>query len=336
MGVPYGGLLRALLILGAKPRNRTWRVHKVVEELIGHGDVVPFADDVVGAQGELVLRGAGRSAVDVVQAPRGGREVRQGIVREDLDGLRDDLRLGNLVVHDARIGNRRASGQIASTLRLGWHGASGGVHRSVAETFICSEYEGSVLLDRPSEGTPVVVPVERRDLRRAEEAPRVQTAVSVELEDGSVDLIRAGFGGDDYLAPGLPAVFRGIQTRKDTELLDAVHGGPDAGLSGRAVVVVDAVQHEVVRHLRAPGDIKSSAGAERGIRRGIADVRNQLRQVVKGPAVEGKFLDVLLVDHAAVTGGFGLHDGRRGGDQNLFGRGSQFQNEIQPRFLSDL
>src|SRR5262249_22097621 len=152
--------------------------------------------------------------------------------------------------------DRRAAREITIALCLGRHGASPGTHRLGAQTFVRTEIECLVLLDRPAERRTVVVSGERRDLRGAEEPARIKAAVTVELVNRSVKLIRSGLGRDDDLAARLPAVLRAVRSRKDAELLDAIDRRPDARLSGGAIVVVDPVEHEVIGHFRIARDVE--------------------------------------------------------------------------------
>jgi hypothetical protein len=115
-----------------------------------------------------------------------------------------------------------------------------------------------------------------------------------------VKLVGAALGDDVDLSAAAAAVFRGGVAGLDFELLNGIHGRQNRVLINREVVVVHAIEKEVVGLLASA--IDADGTALRGVLRAVGGklgARNQKRERQEVAFVERKLAHFLLVDDLA-------------------------------------
>ncbi len=172
--------------------------------------------------------------------------------------------------------------------------------------------------DGSTDGSSELILLERRRRALQKEVPRVEHLVAQKFERRSVKRVGSRLGGDDHLAAGAVSILGGIHAGQDVEFLNRVDGRAEIGSEHVGIIVVEAVQQEVIAGLVIPGDVESTAKTERGVLRRGHDIRCQLRQRPHLPAVERHLDYLLVVDYRAHFAGFRIHAFRVGGDRDIF------------------
>ena len=128
--------------------------------------------------------------------------------------------------------------------------------------------------------------------------------------------------------------FRGVIARLDFEFLNGIDGGKRDVLIDIRIVVVHALQQEVVglfaRAVHADGAALSGILRSLG---GQLAARRQQRKRQEVPLVQRQLVHQASVDHLPQSGSVGLDNGRRIVDLNLFGYDAHLKCEIDTRGL---
>src|SRR5208282_3855199 len=77
------------------------------------------------------------------------------------------------------------------------------------------------------------------------EALGVQRSIAQKLEERAVEVVGAGFGGDQHGGTRAGAVFRGVVVGQHLEFLNVVDRGKSPDSAGRQLVVVHAIQQPI-------------------------------------------------------------------------------------------
>ena len=234
-----------------------------------------------------------RSAQDRDCAGTGPVQVRG---RNDVRSIEVRARVGIDDVRDAAeivLARRRDS----SLRRRRHRGQRDRLHVRL-QPFVVDEEEGLVLLDRPSEGSAVLVVVIRRSCSYGREVVQgVETLVPVELEQIAVELVGPGLTDDHDLPARHAPVFGRINAGKNLELLDRLDAWAVARPVDCLIVVVHPVQREVIPDFLRPGNVEAATVSQRRVLRGLKDPGSQQRKRVETPRNERQLLDVPIVDH---------------------------------------
>ena len=357
-----GGVERPILRVAAEARD-IGRVHHEVERV--EPVLAPGADPreeradwpaVIGLERDLVQQAAPDRCDRCGGRPAGRRVVGPRVEAEDGGAGRIDERRRNDVA-----GKRHARARVVDLPRIEagrridhagerarevsaapWHRGHcchPGERLAHPRAFIAAEDEQPVSNERAAERRPELIALELRDVpgRVVEIVARVEGGVPVELVGRASPPVGAAPGHEIELAAGAPAVLRGIVGGLHLELLDGVHRRHHDDLVDVEVVVVDAVEQEVVGLLPRPVDAHGSALGRvlRSFRRQqrAGHERGKLEEVT---AIEGKADDPLVVDDGADRGHVGLDERHDLGDGDLLRDASEFQREVDPRPLIDL
>src|SRR5580700_10525598 len=106
------------------------------------------------------------------------------------------------------------------------------------------EEEGLVPANRAADGTAELVQIEFF-WRGGEEALGIEGGIAEELEQGAVEIVGAGFSGDQYCGSGAGAVLGGVVVGQNFEFLNVVNRGKSPDTSGRQFVVVYSIQNPI-------------------------------------------------------------------------------------------
>src|SRR5580658_1060470 len=106
------------------------------------------------------------------------------------------------------------------------------------------EEEGFVLANRAADGTAELVQIELF-WRGGEEALGIERGIAEELEQGAVEIVGAGFRGDQYCGSSAGAVFGGVIVGQNFEFLNVVNRGKSPDTARRQFVVVYAIQNPI-------------------------------------------------------------------------------------------
>src|SRR5262249_23585703 len=139
--------------------------------------------------------------------------------------------------------------KVAVSHGLGWHG-DGGRNHALAhpEALVVDEVEGMVLANRSARAAAkLVLAVFRlRCAGNETERCRVHLVVAEKLIQAAVKLIGSGLRNKiDHASRGTSDL-SSIQTGLNAELGQCFDGWPDDGGTDNAVVVIDAVDHEII------------------------------------------------------------------------------------------
>src|SRR6266705_2873049 len=236
-----------------------------IEEIVSADiEVVPILDNACGAG--VVLKNVVAIAVDGRCAVRFREEFQIGLAdridarRWNDVGLRaiahelqagawvdDGNGAGKACAGAPRIAGAEQLGKVTLAHQVGGHGGKADLTRlAQAEAFVIAEVKEFVLDDRAAHGAAELVAIEAGCFAGEEKVLGIQIGVAVKPESAAVNRIGAGFeGSDDQGAPGA-TVFRRSNVGLNAELIDGVrrrekHDGVHKGL-----VVVNAVQDEIV------------------------------------------------------------------------------------------
>ncbi len=300
------------------PTARRYDVAVVEGEAAEQG--VRRVELVVHAGVELILPGllfrAHRKVIDQARLLCSGPEIHQ--LRAD----RIHRAGGNLV---GRVRSPRGgivygaqAGEVAGSHRERWNEAGEGDALPQPETFVIAEKEGVALPDGAAEAAAELVLLEcRRGARAGEEVLGVHLFVAKELEEASMEVTGPGLGDQVDDAAGGAAEFRGVAVGDELEFGERVHGGLHDDRADITLVVVEAVDHEVVVVSVLAVDGHGSAGttvirAVAALQRVVAvlvGAHGELRQADEVPAVQREVLHGALINQRAERGTVGLQRG---------------------------
>src|ERR1051326_1203755 len=185
-------------------------------------------------------------------------------------------------------------------LRIG-HNRAVALRQPLLESFVVSEDEHLVLLDRASYRSAELIPFEWA-LGRFEETLGIQSAVAQILEDIAMPLVRSGRGHNADLPPSPFSILRAIRVLEDVVLpngLDTEQLGTGPGrrneLVGRvAPDPVHSINQKPVGFLPMTSDRESGIIAASHVRSVIddADVENQ--ELIEAAPIQRQVFDLLL------------------------------------------
>ena len=212
-----------------------------------------------------------------------------------------------------------------------------------ADALVIPENEGLIFLDWPAEEETVLVAAEggfRETRDVVEKVRRVQFVVADELVRPAVDLV--GSGIERHVDSGAAAAeFRAHGVFLDPELLDRVGGRHGDHAPQPKLVVVHAVEQEVVVRDAQPVDGKGFVAALI-LEHSAADVgpllagvgpRAQIGQGDEVPPIERKVHNAPLGLNRSERGGLALHERRSGSHFHGLGDGSHLEHQVHPDHL---
>ena len=251
--------------------------------------------------------------------------------------------------------------EVADAGARGRHGVDEDLPARLLQAGVVGEEERAVVAvvepgnhQRSADGGAELMPIERRlrilgqaavGLRHLadEEIAGVERVVAQVFEDGAVQQVAAGLGGDRDHA-GAAAELRREDAREHLELAHLLdRGRDDHGVEG-VFVVVDAVDQPGVRvglvaervEVRRAPRIEGAGAREVLARLPGSDARRQIDEGREVAAVQRQLLDGALLDDRADLRRVGPEQRRFGHDRRRFLDAADFERHVDARALIDL
>ena len=205
----------------------------------------------------------------------------------------------------------------------------------MAQSFIAEKEEGLIFLHRTAQYRAELVPLERRKRSglREEVARRHNGLIAEELVGSAMKLIAAGFGGDNDLPARCITILRRVNAGENIELLNGVNGRAEVGDIDGGVVVIEAVQGEVIGGFRIAGNIEAAAESEVRALHRRHYARRDGRQREEGTAIERHLDHARVIDDRAQFSRFRVDGFRTGDHRYVFRNVAHFQTKIAAQIL---
>src|SRR5882762_5589810 len=161
---------------------------------------------------------------------------------------------------------------------------------------VVNEEEGLVFPDGPAQRSAVLVQIEFLALG-GEITAGIERSIAEELEQGTMELVRSRFRGDQHGRARTGAVLSRVVVGQNLEFLDGVNRRQNRNAAGGEFVVVVPIE-QPVRALgarsadrkgigTAGGDLAAGTAIEETIRVGfLGDARSQRRQLDEVPSIQ--------------------------------------------------
>ena len=286
----------------------------------------------------VTLRARDVEQIVVAGLLAGGRGIGgRGIVREQILGdfaepvgrndVAREVDAGVGVADEGGASEREQGTEIAGDHSLGGHGGERGFGFGKPQTFVAVKEKQPVLFDGSTDGVTELIAFEGgQRTGSGEEIAGVHIGVAQEFIGRAVEAVGAGFRGHDDLAAGTETVLRRVDAGENIEFLNSVDGRAEVGDGDGGIVVVHAVQGEVVGELAGSGDAKGAAEALVVERCGGAGGERSKR--VEGAAIERHLRNLGVVENGAHFGVVGVDALGIGRDGDVVGHVADFKSVV--------
>ena len=291
--------------------------------VVAQGELGVIAQAVVQPDGAFVLLHVFDRVAQIVARSSGQIRLREQC--QNVGRVRRNARRRNGVVGE-RLAGKWIDYSGSETRKISFaHGQRGNGSQlrqalTFLQTFVTGEEKRGVLHDGPAQGRAKLVADELRLDGAVEKVARIQIAVAQIIVQRSVEFVAAAARDDVHLPGRRHAIFGAVGVGRDFELLNRVHRRLEHVAAHVGIVVVHAIQQEVVVFFPAAVGVHGEIAACRELRtfhrrRGAGKQQRKLQEI---PFVERKAFHQRLIQHRAEFARIIIGGGRLGRNSDMF------------------